>query len=196
MKLSNLWKGLTRDQRRAWNAWARNNKVVLDDGTIRRVSGHKAMTMVMRNRFIADEDTDETHVPQPTTWRLNAVSVRDTGPWTGAGAPGDMRLRVEESTAVRTDWFVWATAPVPLATQGARLTYRFLREVNVMEGQLAGQTTENFAADYIRVWGSFFGPGPVGAWPEDRYIYFRVHQHFDGQLGPALGFRGLIAEEL
>ena len=26
-----------------------------------------------------------------------------------------MRLRVEESTAVRTDWFVWATAPVPLA---------------------------------------------------------------------------------
>ena len=196
MKLSNLWKSLMRDQRRAWNAWAKSNKVVLDDGTIRRVSGHKAMTMVMRNRFIADEDTDETHVPQPATWRVGAVSLRDCGPWTGSGAPGDMRLRVEETTAVRTDWFVWATAPVPLATQGARLAYRFLREVNVMEGQLAGQTTENFAADYVRMWGSFFGPGPVGTWPEDHYIYFRVHQHFDGQLGPALGFRGLIAEEL
>ena len=196
MKLSNLWKSLSRDQRRAWNVWARSNKLVLDDGNQRRVNGHKAMTLVMRNRFIADEDRDETQIPLPTTWRPAAVSVRDCGPWTGSGAPGDMRLRVEETTAVRTDWFVWATAPVLLAGSGVRLAYRFLREVNVMEGQLAGQTTENFAADYVRVWGSFFGPGPAGTWPEDRYIYFRVHQHFDGQLGPALGFRGLIAEEL
>ena len=124
MKLSNLWKTLTRDQRRAWNAWAKSNKVVLDDGTIRRVSGHKAMTMVMRNRFVADEDRDETQIPWPTTWRLGAVSLRDCGPWTGSGAPGDMRLRVEETTAVRTDWFVWATAPVPLAGQGARPLFR------------------------------------------------------------------------
>jgi hypothetical protein len=196
VKLSNLWKTLTRDQRRAWNAWAKNNKVVLDDGTIRRVSGHKAMTMVMRNRFIADEDRYETQIPWATTWRLNAVSLRDVGPWTGSGAPGDMRLRVEETTVVRTDWFVWATGPVPLATQGARLVYRFLREVNVMEGQQAGETTFNFAADYVRVWGSFFGPGPAGTWPTEHYIYFRVHEHCDGQLGPALGFRGLIAEEL
>ena len=49
MKLSNLWKTLTRDQRRAWNTWAKNNKVLMDDGNVRRVSGHKAMTMVLRS---------------------------------------------------------------------------------------------------------------------------------------------------
>ena len=46
MKLSNLWKSLTRDQRRAWSAWAKTNPVLLDDGSVRRVSGHKAMTMI------------------------------------------------------------------------------------------------------------------------------------------------------
>jgi len=53
MKASNLWRTLTRDQRRAWNAWAKNNEVLLDDGNVRRVSGRKAMTMVLRNRVSA-----------------------------------------------------------------------------------------------------------------------------------------------
>src|SRR5262245_52815811 len=50
MKLNTQWKTLTRDQRRAWNAWAKSNKVQLDDRSLRYVSGHKAMTIVLRNR--------------------------------------------------------------------------------------------------------------------------------------------------
>jgi hypothetical protein len=53
MKTSNLWKTLTREQRRSWNAWAKNNKVLLDDGNRRRVSGRKAMSIILRNRGLA-----------------------------------------------------------------------------------------------------------------------------------------------
>lgn len=75
---------------------------------------------------------------------------------------------------------------------GGRPAYRFIREVNVMEGQQAWETTWNFAVDYVRVWGSFFGSGPVGTWPLEHAIYFRVQQHFDGQPGPAWRNRNLL----
>ena len=82
MKLSNLWKTLTRDQRRAWNAWARSNKVLLDDGSLRFVSGHKAMTMVLRQRAAAGDLANPAIVPAAFAWNNGALSLRDAGPWT------------------------------------------------------------------------------------------------------------------
>ncbi|TAK99642.1 MAG: hypothetical protein EPO07_10710, partial [Verrucomicrobia bacterium] len=110
MKLSNLWKTLTRDQRRAWNVWAKNNAVMLDDGSVRRVSGHKAMTLVLRNRALAGDAANAATVPAATAWLNNALSTRDAGPFTTN--VGYVGFRVEQNLAAGTKWFVWATVPV------------------------------------------------------------------------------------
>ena len=48
MKAVSEWKGLTKTERRAWSAWAKDHPVLLDDGTVRRVSGRKVMSIVVR----------------------------------------------------------------------------------------------------------------------------------------------------
>ena len=74
MKLSTQWKPLNRDQRLAWNAWAKSNNVLLDDGSFRRVSGHKAMTMVLRNRALAGDAVNPGNPPAAAAW-LDRKSV-------------------------------------------------------------------------------------------------------------------------
>jgi hypothetical protein len=82
MKASRLWKTLTQAQRRTWNAWAKNNPMWLDDGNLRRVSGRKAMTLVLRNRVIAGEAENPAVVPSPVTWLDGALSTRSAClPW-------------------------------------------------------------------------------------------------------------------
>jgi hypothetical protein len=109
MKLSSLWKTLNRDQRRAWNAWAKNNKVLLDDGSRRRVSGRKAMTMVVRNRNIAGEAANPSVLPVAVAWLDGALDLSDAGPFTeNAGFIG---FRAQQNLAAGTKWFVWATTP-------------------------------------------------------------------------------------
>jgi len=109
VKLSTQWKTLTRDQRRAWNAWAKSNKVLLDDGSLRRVSGHKAMTMILRNRAIAGEAANAAVVPAAVTWLQNALTTGDAGPFTEN--MGFMGFRTNADLTEATKWFVWATPP-------------------------------------------------------------------------------------
>ena len=40
------------------------------------------------------------------------------------------------------------------------------------------------------------GPGADGAWPADKFIWFRLHQYANGQLGPGAMMQGLIQVEL
>jgi len=109
MKLSKAWRELKRDQRRAWMVWAKNNRVLLPDGNVRRVSGHKAMSVVLANRALAGEAANPTVVPAAVTWLDGALSVRDAGPFTeNAGFVG---FRAEQNIAGGTKWFVWATEP-------------------------------------------------------------------------------------
>ena len=109
MKANTQWRTLTRDERRAWNAWAKNNTVLLDNGSVRRVSGRKAMTMVLRNRVIAGEAENPAVVPASVTWLDGALSTREAGPWTeNAGYVG---FRADQEIAAGTKWFVWATRP-------------------------------------------------------------------------------------
>ncbi len=77
MKASSLWKTLTQTQRRAWNAWAKNNRMLLDDGNVRRVSGRKAMTMVLRNRTAAGQALDPSIVPAAFASTYPALKLLD-----------------------------------------------------------------------------------------------------------------------
>jgi hypothetical protein len=109
MKLSKAWRELSRDQKRAWSAWAKSNKVLLPDGNWRRVSGHKAMSVVLANRALAGEAANPGTVPAAVAWLDGALSLRDAGPFTSNA--GFVGFRAEQAIAAGTKWFVWATPP-------------------------------------------------------------------------------------
>ena len=193
MKLSNLWKTLTRDQRRVWNAWAKSNPVLLDDGSLRRVSGHKAMTLVLRNRAIAGDAANPTTVPAAATWLVGALSLSDAGPFTtNAGYVG---FRVMQNLVAATKWFVWATPPLDAGVNEAHAQLRFVKCLSL--GVLnVDDLVSTFGTDYAAVHGSWDGPGADGAWPADKFMWLRVQQYANGQLGPSVTFKGRIQVEL
>ena len=197
MKLSNLWKTLTRDQRRAWKAWAKNNPVLLDNGDVRLVSAHKAMTMVLRNRALAGEATNPTHVPDPTVWLDGALSTRDAGPWTeNAGYIG---FRADQDIAPNTKWFVWATPPVLTTEENPLPALKFITVIN-QAPMLTDEVTVSIGGDYLPIQGDWHPPfNPdvnTQAWDPPRQIWFRLHQYVDGQLSPGRIMSGFIAQEL
>lgn len=193
MKLSNLWKTLTRDQRRAWNAWAKSNKVLLDDGSLRFVSGHKAMTIILRQRAAASDPANPTIVPASFAWNNGALSLRDAGPFTvNVGYVG---FRVEQILAAGTKWFVWATPPLDGNTPNPQAQLRFVKCMNL--GALAvNDLTPDLGPSYLPVCGAWDGPGLDGAWPADKFMWLRVQQYANGQLGPSVTFKGRIQVEL
>lgn len=200
MKLSNEWKKLNRDQRRAWNAWAKSNPVLLDDGTFRRVSGHKAMTMVLRNRTIAGEATNPTHVPDSTVWLDGAFSTADAGVTT-AGA-GYIGFRVEQNVPAGTKWFIWAT---PLLLADVKKPQAQLGFIGVMApGPLSaadgGDVTPSLGSQYLAAHGDWHPPVVEGVyppvWDPNRYIWFRVHQYRDGQLSPGRVLSSIVYHEV
>ena len=284
MKISSEWKKLTQTQRRSWNAWARSNTVLLDDGNVRRVSGRKAMTMILRNRATAGDAANPTVVPAAFAWNAGALSLRDAGPWTVN--LGFIGFRAEQILGAGTKWFVWATTPatealpapplrrdetgiywdwgwnptggwniyqsfdggatfqveeagftaaarsyapadntlptfiVGLNPNGSEATGRSgvvspsvpsvpsvpldpklgrrLRFIKCMTlGALAvNALTPDIGPDYAAVNGSWDGPGADGEWPTPTFIWFRVHQYANGQLGPSVVIRGQVAVEL
>ena len=192
MKLSSLWKTLNRDQRRAWNAWAKNNKVLMDDGRVRRVSGHKAMTMVVRNRTIAGEAVNPTVVPAAATWLDGALTVNDAGPYTeNAGFIG---FRAGQDIPAGTKWFVWATPPLKGDVEKPLAQLRFITCLAL--GAMAFEDLVYINAQYLAVNGSWDGPGVEGEWPDATCVWFRVHQYANGQLSPGVKLCGWIAVEL
>ena len=193
MKASSLWKTLTQAQRRAWNAWAKSNKVLLDDGNVRRVSGRKAMTMVLRNRALAGQALDPTVLPAPVTWLDGALSLRDGGPWTVND--GYVGFRVEQTLGSATKWFVWATPPVD---ENEARPHRLLRFVTCMslDPLVEDDLVPDIGPVYAPVCGSWDGPGLDGEWPVNHYIWFRVHHYANGQLSPGVMLKGWIQMEL
>jgi len=193
MKLSSQWKTLTKAQRRAWSAWARNNRVLLDDGNVRRASGHKAMTMVLRNRTAAGDAANPSVLPTAATWRDGSLSVTEAGPFTtGAGYVG---FRAETNLPAGTKWFVWATGPVTASEAKPEKRLRFIKCMTL--GALTlGDVVPNLGADYGAVHGSWDGPGVDGEWPTPTYVWFRVHHYVEGQLSPGVMLRGQIFVEI
>jgi hypothetical protein len=192
MKATPLWKTLTRTQRRAWSAWAKSNKVLLDDGSLRFVSGRKAMTMVVRNRTLAGEATNPSVVPAPFAWQMGALSLRDAGPFTEN--TGFVGFRAEQNLAGGTRFFVLATPPVDGGAVNPHAQLRFVTCLT-SDGTVVNDLMP-ITAEYQAVNGSWDGPGVEGAWPVDTFIWLRVHQYANGQLGPGVMLKGRIIVEL
>src|SRR5512137_1563756 len=168
MKVSSEWKKLTRTQRLAWNAWARNNNVLLDDGSVRRVSGRKAMTMVLRNRAVAGEAANPSVLPAAVTWLDGALTVDDAGPFTeNAGFIG---FRAGQTLETASKWFVWATPPVGAAETNPHARLRFVTCLAL--GVVAFEDLVSINAPYLAVNGSWDGPGLDGEWPEPMFVWF------------------------
>ena len=192
MKTASQWKTLTRAQRLAWNAWAKNNPVLLDDGNRRGVSGRKAMTIVLRNRAVAGDALNPTTVPVAVAWLNNPLSLRDAGPFTeNAGLVG---FRAELAIANGTKFFVWATPPVDGAVSNPHARLRFVTCLTL--AATAYDELVGFNAQYLAVNGSWDGPGVEGLWPVDTFVWFRVHQYANGQLSPGVMMKGRIQVEL
>lgn len=193
MKWNQQWKPLSRDQRQAWRQWAKSNPVRLDNGVVRRVSGHKALTVVLNKRAVAGDAANPTVIPVATTWLSDALSLNDAGPFTVG--EGFMGLRATQEIPAGEKWFVWATPPLPAAETDAHRWLRFVKCQTV--GALGtNELTGDFASDYRAVLGSFDGPGESGEWPEDHFVWFRVQQYANGQLGPGEVLKGRIQLEL
>jgi hypothetical protein len=193
MKAAKEWKSLTQTQRRAWSAWAKNNPMMLDDGNLRRVSGRKAMTMVLRNRAIADEGANPTVVPEPVTWLSGVLSLRDAGPFTVNN--GFIGFRLESTIEDATKWFVWASAPLPASEADPHRKLRFVQCLAV-PALFADDLTPDVGPAYTQVWGSWDGPGEDGEWLVPTFMWFRLHQYANGQLGPSVVLKGQIQLEL
>jgi hypothetical protein len=183
MKTSSIWKTLSRDQRRAWNAWAKSNPMLLDDGSMRRVSGRTAMIGVVRNRERAGEALNPVTVPAAVTWMTGQVfSLRDAGPFTLNS--GYIGFRAEQPVAAGLKFFVWATPPLPtVQTDPDRLQFICCLTTGAMAFD---DVVATIGPSYAAVIGSWDGPGQDGEWPEPHNILFRVHQYANGQLGPAM----------
>ena len=193
MKLSKQWKTLTRDQKRAWMSWAKNNRLIVEDGNLRRVSGHKAFTMVLNNRALAGEAANPTVVPAAVTWLNGALSLYDAGPFTVNN--GYVGFRVMQDLLSATKWFVWATPPVNDTELNPQRRLRFVKCMALGISAL-DDLVPDIGPDYQPVCGSWDGPGEEGEWPVDTFIWFRVHHYVEGQLSPGVTLKGRIQVEL
>jgi hypothetical protein len=193
MKLSTQWKSLNRDQRRAWSAWAKDNPVLLDDGSVRRVSAHKAMTMILHNRTVAGDSLRPASPPAAATWLDGVLGLSDCGPMTAGG--GYIGFRASAAIAAETKWFLWATAPILTTDSAPLLSLTF---ISVMNCPALEETdlTPNLGPNYLPVHGTW-KPGYAetenhSGWHPPRDIWLRLHQYADGQLSPGRLFRGAI----
>lgn len=194
-KLSKQWKALTRDQKKVWRVWAKNNRVLLDAGNTRRVSGHKAMTIVLNNRATAGEPVNAGALPTPISWLSGVLSTRDAGPYTeNAGYIG---FRADQNIVTPTQWRVWATKPVPVNDPAPLASLRFIKHFSMGPMAVDDIVQPGLGPEYIAVHGSWDGPGADGDWsPAEMYVWFRLHQYHAGQLGPGVILKGRIAVEL
>ena len=197
MKLSTQWKPLNRDQRRAWNAWAKSNPVLLDDGSFRRVSGHKAMTMILRNRALAGDALRPAYPPAAAARLDGALSTRDAGPWTeNAGYVG---FRADQVIPAASKWFVWASAPTLTTEQRPLSTLKFITVISAGP-MVFDDVTGSIGGAYLPIQGDWHPPVDLNQttphWDPPRRMWFRLHHYVDGQLSPGRVLSGSIDYEL
>ena len=192
MKAVSEWKALTKTQRRAWNAWAKDHPVLLDDGSVRRVSGRKAMSMVVRNRTAAGEALNPATVPGDIAWLDGALNLTDAGPFTTND--GFIGFRAAQNPNAGTKWFVWATPPLAAGTVTPLPGLRFVTCLAL--GAVAQEDLVGMNAQYLAVNGSWDGPDLDGEWPDPMCVWFRVHQYHEGYLSPGVTMKGVIQVEL
>jgi hypothetical protein len=95
-----------------------------------------------------------------------------------------VQLNAEES-----NFLVFATPPVTAEVVDPGPLFRFCKAFAPQDDIQVNTYIPNFAADYRAKVGSFNGPGIEGFWEVPHFIWFRIHECFGGQLGPATVFR-------
>ena len=193
MRLLKEWKGLTRNQKIAWNSWAKRNRVMLPNGLLDFVSGHKACTIITGYRALFGwtypiTQTPDGYTPLLPTPFLNNV---DCGAYTTGAGQLVLRTAVQLN-AEESNFLVWATPPVTADVVNPSPLFRFCKAFAPQDDILVNTFIPNFATDYRAKVGSFNGPGLEGLWDTPHYIWFRIHECYAGQLGPATVFRAGI----
>ena len=185
MKLSKLWNQLTRAQKREWSAWAKNNPLLLDDGNVRRVCGHKAMTIVLANRAMFGDAANPTVLPGTPSWLGTCLTT--TGAGVDPTAPGYVGFRATKVVPSGTKLAVYASGlclgddPAPLAS------LRFLSYFNLALSPQDEHPTPNLATFYRATHGEFIpaaGEEGLGHWDPPRHVWFRIHEYYQGVLSP------------
>lgn len=193
MKLLKQWKGMTRAQKQAWRSWAKQNPVVLPNGNVDFVTGHKACTLINANRALFPWNFPLSQTPEGYTPLLPVpfLTNEDCGAYTTG--PGELVLRtLVQLNAEESNFLIWATPPVTADVVDPAPLFRFCKAFALMDDVLADRFIPNFAADYRAKVGSFNGPGLEGFWDEPHFIWFRIRECYAGQLGAATVFRAGI----
>ena len=190
MKLIKAWKGLTRSQKVAWNKWAKTNRVVLPNGNVDFVTGHKACTIIMGYRALFGWTFPITQTPDGYTSLLPTPFLNnvDCGAYTTGAGTLVLRTAVQLN-AEESNFLVWATPPVTAEVVDPAPLFRFCKAFAVQTDIPVNTYIPNFAADYRAKVGEFNGPGLEGFWDTPHFIWFRIHECYAGQLGPATVFR-------
>ena len=190
MKLLKEWKRLTRDQKAAWNKWAKLNRVVLPNGNVDYVTGHKACTLIAANRALFGWTYPNTQTPDGYTPLLPVPFLNnvDCGAYTTGAGQLVLRTAVQLN-AEESNFLVWATPPVTADVVDPAPLFRFCKAFAPQDDILTNTFIPNFAAEYRAKVASFNGPGIEGLWDTPHFIWFRIHECYCGQLGPATVFR-------
>ena len=128
MKLIKQWKSFTRDQKAAWNKWAKVNRVVLPNWNVDYVTGHKACTLIAANRALFGwtypiTQTPDGYTPLLPTPFLNNV---DCGAYTSGAGTLVLRTAVMLN-AEESNFLVWATPPVTADVVNPAPLFRFCK---------------------------------------------------------------------
>ena len=123
-------------------------------------------------------------------WLGPLVNATDAGAYTTP--PGQLVLRATTDLVENTKLFIWATPPVDGAEQNPLRLLRFVMCMNIAVAVGVENYIPRFENEYRAVCGSFDGPGLEGFWETPHFIWFRVHEFVNGQLGPAAIMRAPI----
>ena len=86
-------KSLTRNQKAAWNKWAKLNRVMQPNGLLDYVSGHKACTIIMANRSLMGWTHPITQTPEGDTSLLPTPFLTNVDCGAYTAGPGQLVLR-------------------------------------------------------------------------------------------------------
>lgn len=193
VKVSNAWVTLNKKQKKIWQDWAKNNCLYLFSGKSCHVSAKKAFDFVIQNRMIMGEPLNIEVVPSSPSWLPNVLSTRDAGPYTENH--GYMGFRADQELKNPSKWFVWATPPVSENVKKPLKNIHFIKAISLGAMEF-DDVVPTFGQEYITVNGSFDGPNVDGSWPTSKYVWFRLQEYQDGQLGPIQIMKGHIEVEL
>lgn len=179
---SNEWRGLTEEQRLAWNEWAASHPVLDRLGASKLLTGAQAYTKINTNRDLAGDATANATIPSEPAW---TSGIMDTAaPLVADISDGEIMLPLGAGAAADQIVFVFAS---PAISPGVSNYFNLERLIGVHTIDAGEVTAEEF--DIFDLWTARFGPltGQAG-----RKIGVHCYQYLEGQLGASMAQTGII----